>query len=337
MRKIGLYVIASILLLSMGIGCMGSAEDEKSDQDGMGKLVLPLVAKAESGIQYKLRDAVFDVVRNPYYWPCDMYGNCGGLIMNSSTGTKAVMVSGVGGTIETIVGSAGKGGTTQETPAPIVIDSEDDPDAVSMEVELEEGYYNITLRDGWRIEKVVDGKAQTVEATALNGTSQWINITRHRTSLVAFEFGIGERSIWFDGKLHVNVNVYEDPDTYYGPWATEPPSSPAACRAMVNEYSPDYAGEQTNCLCKQCTWNFGQCMVDAKCDSILKCALDNECTDYSCMINSCSDLTNPYSNSVDYAYWVINCASQYCSTPTDGGEPGTPEVDAGVLPPFPIK
>jgi hypothetical protein len=335
MKSISLYVIISILLFSMGIGCIDSGRDQESDQDGVGKLVLPLVTEAESGTQYKLRDAVFDVVRNPYFWPCDPYGFCkGGVVYEASNEPGTVVTSGSAGAV-VVTGIGGSPGTLPDASVPIVVNSEDNPDAVSIEVELEEGYYTITLRSGWRMEKIVDGEAQTVEATLLNGNSQWVNVTRHQTTLVAFEFGIGERSIWVDGKLHINVNVYEDPDTYYGPWAMQPPSSPATCRAMVNEYSSDYAGALTDCLCKQCIWEFGQCMVDVKCDPIIKCALDNGCTDSNCMMNACSHLTSPYSYSVDNAYWVMDCASYQCATPSDGGEPVPPYPDAGF--PVPIK
>jgi hypothetical protein len=41
-------------------------------------------------------------------------------------------------------------------------------------------------------------------------------VNPHSTSWVAYEFGIGERSIWFNGKLNIEIRVHEDPSELYG-------------------------------------------------------------------------------------------------------------------------
>ena len=66
------------------------------------------------------------------------------------------------------------------------------------------------------MEKVDDGVASEVDATLLSGATQWLYVNPHATTWVEYQFGLGERSIWFNGKVNIGVKVYEDPSEIYG-------------------------------------------------------------------------------------------------------------------------
>jgi hypothetical protein len=102
-------------------------------------------------------------------------------------------------------------------------------DAESITLDLPRGDYELYLEDGWQLEKIVDGVAEPVEATLLSSRYQYVYIYPHSTSWVEFQFGIGDKTLWLNGKFTVQVSVWEDPDEYYGqgqggygggPWAT---------------------------------------------------------------------------------------------------------------------
>jgi hypothetical protein len=98
----------------------------------------------------------------------------------------------------------------------VVVSSEDEPDADSINVELEQGDYLVQLLPGWSMEKSLDGSIETVEAQLLNGADQWLWVNPHSTSWVSYQFGIGDHSLWFNGEVSINIEVYETPDDYYG-------------------------------------------------------------------------------------------------------------------------
>jgi hypothetical protein len=66
------------------------------------------------------------------------------------------------------------------------------------------------------MEKIGASGASDVEATLLSGNGQWVYVSPHSTSWVEFSFGIGGSELWLNGKLNIGINVYEDPDEYYG-------------------------------------------------------------------------------------------------------------------------
>jgi len=96
------------------------------------------------------------------------------------------------------------------------VSSEDDPTASSLSLSVESGYYYVRLLPGWRMEKVSGGSANDVEAQLLSSSTQWVWVGAHSTSWVEFQFGLGDRALWFNGDLNINIQVYEDPDQYYG-------------------------------------------------------------------------------------------------------------------------
>jgi hypothetical protein len=166
-----------LLLLSQAMVACGA--DRPADEKAeVGSLSLPLATHGPSGQKYRLRDATFEI-RNPYSY-----------------------------------GSAGEGGASSQQ---ITVSSEDDPTADTINVSLEEGYYIITLQPGWQLRKVGNGGGGTdVEATLLSGESQWVYISPHSTSWAEFQFGLGDRELWLNGDLNIEIQVHEDPDDYYG-------------------------------------------------------------------------------------------------------------------------
>lgn len=142
---------------------------------------VPLSTQAASGTTYRLRDATFEI-RSEYYY--DDY-----------------------------VGGQGGGGNS---PQVISVSSETDPNASAISVSLERGYYYVRLLPGWRMEKVEGGVATDVEATLLSNTTQWVYVAAHSTSWLEYQFGIGDRALWFNGNLNLNIQVYENPDELYG-------------------------------------------------------------------------------------------------------------------------
>jgi hypothetical protein len=168
------------LLLSAGfsvaalVGCSGSGGRD-GDALPLGQMNLPLTTQGASGVTYRLRDATF-VVQNPYY--------------------------------DYEYGSAGAGGTSG-TPGTVVVSSETNPNAANISLSLEESYYIVQLRPGWRMEKITSSGPQTVEATLLSGSSQWVYVSRQSTSWAEFSFGIGGREFWLNGRLNIAINVQE--------------------------------------------------------------------------------------------------------------------------------
>jgi hypothetical protein len=186
------------------MGCGSNGPNGGQDEDKLGQLALPLATNGPSGTRYQLRNAVFDITPYGSYW----YGVGGAAATGGSMGQDT------GGSVGEETGGAGPVETTQ--PAAIVVSSEDNLNADSIQVELAEGDYSIRLRPGWYLQSVVNGVAQPEEAVLLNGDSRWIYVYRHSTSWVSFQFGLGNQELWFNGKVNIEMNVYEDPDQYYG-------------------------------------------------------------------------------------------------------------------------
>ncbi|MDF3068462.1 MAG: hypothetical protein K0R38_4063 [Polyangiaceae bacterium] len=178
-RTMGLGVFAGITFAVTGLlaGC-GSGGGSAEEH---GTLRVPLSTQGPSGTSYRLRDATFEI-RNQYYY----YSNAGG---------------------EGGVGS---------TPQVVTVSSESDPNASSISVSRERGYYYVRLLPGWRMEKVEGGVATDVEATLLSNENQGVYVNAHSTSWIEYQFGIGDRALWFNGDLNLQIQVYEDPSDLYG-------------------------------------------------------------------------------------------------------------------------
>ncbi|MGE5787009.1 MAG: hypothetical protein ACM3ZE_20620 [Myxococcales bacterium] len=194
---LGLAVLAGWSLM----GCAsGGGADQSEETSEVGKLALPLVTNGPSGTQYQLRNATFQIQSTRYY-----YG------VGGSTGKGGAVA--MGGAMP-VTGGA----TSVSVPAPIIVSSETNPTEPTIEVDLEQGDYRVVLLPGWSLESVVDGVSTPVpEVQLLSGESQWVWVSPRSTSWVSYQFGIGGRNVWFNGKLNIEMQVYETPDDYYGP------------------------------------------------------------------------------------------------------------------------
>jgi hypothetical protein len=170
----GLFLSAGFSVAGL-IGCSGSGGQE-GESNALGQMSLPLTTQGASGLTYRLRNATF-VVQSQYY-------------------NYEAFAAGAGGT---------SGG-----PGTIVVSSETDPNASSISLSLEEGYYEVQLLPGWQMEKLTSSGAQPVEATLLSGSTQWVYVYRQSSSWAQFSFGIGGREVWLNGKLSIVIDVREE-------------------------------------------------------------------------------------------------------------------------------
>jgi hypothetical protein len=166
---------------------MGCSQGAQSEGETTGTLNLPLSTVGSSGTEYRLRDAVF--VISPDYWSC------------SPGGTGGAMSA----------GGAGTGGGGIVCPPVVTVSSETDPAASAISVSLERGYYVVELQPGWRMEKIEGGMASDVEAQLLSSASQWTYVSERSTTWLEYQFGIGDRELWFNGDLNINIRVFENP------------------------------------------------------------------------------------------------------------------------------
>ncbi|WP_437607029.1 hypothetical protein WMF20_39985 [Sorangium sp. So ce834] len=186
-RGFGAFAVAGMALVAGLGGCTAQAGD---DEDVFGSISLPLAAEAPSGAQYRLRNATFEIRSGYYYYYEDENVGVG------------VVTSG--------------GGASYPGNLVLTVNSEDeDPDASSILVDLEQGSYNVTLLPGWTFEKVQGGTVTPVEATLLSSQTVYTYVSPHSTTWAQYQFGIGDRALWLNGKLNINIDVYEDPSEYY--------------------------------------------------------------------------------------------------------------------------
>jgi hypothetical protein len=178
-RRLGTLALLGAAAMTL-VGCGSNAKG--GGEDAVGQLALPLVTTGASGT-YRLRDATFAI-----HPECYIYGSAG-------TGAGGFAGSGMGGCGETIV-----------------LSSEDDPNAQSLSVSLEEGSYYVELLDGWRLEKEGPMGAADVEATLISGATQYVWVWRQGTSFAEYRFGLGGRELWLNGQLNIGVTVCEDPN-----------------------------------------------------------------------------------------------------------------------------
>ncbi|WP_437984815.1 hypothetical protein [Sorangium sp. So ce117] len=182
-KGFGLVAAAGAVFAALLSGCGSQGADRGPD---VGSISLPLAADAASGARYRLRDATFEISDGYYYY--------------EDENTSAMAVGGGYGTV-------------------VTVSSEDeDPDASSILVDLEQGNYGVRLLPGWHFEKVEDGTVTdpNVEATLLSSQNVYVHVSPHSTSWVQYAFGIGSSELWLNGKVNLDINVYEDPDDYYG-------------------------------------------------------------------------------------------------------------------------
>lgn len=160
----------------VALGCNSdSAPSGTETVSEVGTVGLPLSAVSPSGVEYRLRNANFNLMGYPDQCDengCEYY---------------------------------------EQT-----ISSEDYLDQPAITLDLLRGQYDIYLSDGWQLEKIVDGVGEVVEAQLLNSAYQWIWVQPYQTTWVTYQFGIGDEELWFTGQVQIQMEVYEDPEDYYG-------------------------------------------------------------------------------------------------------------------------
>jgi len=182
-RAMGLGLVAGLAVLAGAamVGCGSDGAGGGEVEAGRGTLRLPLLTEGASGTRYRLRNATFEVIAYNYYY----YPNSAG----------------------------GEGGSGSQN---ITVSSEDDPDATSIALSVERGDYYVRLLPGWHMEKLDADGATEVEATLLSSDTQWVYVSAHSSSWVEYEFGLGERKLWFNGQLNIEIRIHEDPREIYG-------------------------------------------------------------------------------------------------------------------------
>lgn len=186
-------------LVAVGLlaGCSSSGSTEETVT---GTVALPLVTYGPSGATYRLRNAIFELTPYQYYW--------------SNTGTGGAY--GTSPSMPPTTGIVTGTSTGNSTATVVVVNSEDQPNAESITVDLEQGEYVARLLPGWSMEKSVNGATEPVEAQLLNGSTQWFWVSPRATSWLSYQFGIGSHELWFNGDVNINIQVFESPEQYYG-------------------------------------------------------------------------------------------------------------------------
>lgn len=180
-RMMGVGILAGLTVAATGLFA-GCSSDGRSNEEH-GTLSVPLSTQGPSGTTYRLRDATFEIRTEYYYYE-----------YSSSVGE-------------------GGGGSS---PQLITVSSETDPEATAISVSLERGYYYVRLRPGWRMEKVEGGSVTDVAATLLSSETQWVYVAARSGSWLEYQFGLGDRALWFNGDLNLQIQVYEKPSDLYG-------------------------------------------------------------------------------------------------------------------------
>jgi hypothetical protein len=194
---------------------------------------LALTARSSSGTLYRLRQATFDVFRvgdvaAPPLTPSPpigvpvpveqdlppssgpIFGTAGSGATDAGTG-----IGGSGG----FAGSAAAGGFAGSVVLPppppddffdTILSSENDPLSSTLEATIPTGAYQITLFDGWFLEKVVDGEAQRVNARLAGSSFQNFTINTNEQTFVSYRFETNGEVVEFgQGRLIVQIEVEE--------------------------------------------------------------------------------------------------------------------------------
>ena len=156
MHKGQLLMMAGALALASGSWGCSDASGEGSDET-LGSVEMRLQSTAPSGITYRLRNALFNVVDG-------------------------------GGTV------AG------------VLNSDTDPTATLLTGTFQPGFYDVTLQDGWFLERT-DMPGGMVMAQLSSPATQSVNIQTGVTSTLKYTFRAADESIVFAGTLAIDLDV----------------------------------------------------------------------------------------------------------------------------------
>jgi hypothetical protein len=124
--------------------------------------------------------------------------------------------SGVAGSAGSF-GMGGFGGSGVIVPPPFpgdffetTLSSESDPLATTLEATIPTGAFQISLFDGWFLEKVVDGETMPVQAQLVGPSFQSFNIDANEETVVKYRFQTNGEVVEFgQGRLIVQIEVEE--------------------------------------------------------------------------------------------------------------------------------
>jgi hypothetical protein len=92
----------------------------------------------------------------------------------------------------------------------MILSSENDPLASTLEATLDTGDYAVDLFSGWFLEKVIDGVATPVVANLVSSSSQFFSIQANEESVVSYRFETNGEIIEFSqGRLIIQIEVEE--------------------------------------------------------------------------------------------------------------------------------
>ena len=217
-----------------------------------GTLSMSLESTSDSGKVYRLRNATF-LVNSSFFEPpfptpppfgitgSSTSGFAGGVTgggiafpdagigfagSTSTGGSPVVIDGGFGGFIGTggtvgIGGTGGAGGTTffptggslNNVPGSIVLNSEDNPSDPVIQRFLSPGSYDIELLSGWFVEQVDDllGTSAPVPATLESPEFQFFSIQSDRETFVKYDFLVDGSRVSFGppGRLIIGIGIHE--------------------------------------------------------------------------------------------------------------------------------
>ena len=173
-----LRAIGVAVLVTSCLACAGQPPAKEAEPEGpFGTLKLNLTGSDSRGVQYRLREAEFDVAPYGYYpYP---------------------------------------GGPNPNTNAEIItLSTETDPDASTLTARVLPGTYTVTLSNRlWFLEKLTDEGYEPVDkAVLLSEASQYVYVYDRSTTDLYFTFGVGGEVIDFrHGDININIRI-EHPD-----------------------------------------------------------------------------------------------------------------------------
>lgn len=265
------------LLFACGLAALAAcSSDKRSRADApaaereaaIGRMRLGLTARGQSGALYRLRQATFQVSELseggfpipvpppgeiPPFEPIPgdeppigvggRPGTGGGVGVAGAAGAAGVGgVAGSGGAAGT--GGAGSTGGFGGSPDPggivTFLFSEVDPLSTTLETNLRSSLYDITLFDGWFLEKVELGQVTIVDAQLVSSASQQFFISPNEETFVFYRFQTDNEVIDFgEGRLIVDIEVEEG----RGPTPDDP--RPGVMENNLDALAPFFTLEDT--------------------------------------------------------------------------------------------
>jgi hypothetical protein len=172
------------LLCALGVlglaACQAPATNAPTTTLDQGALTLSLIGVSPRGDTYRLRNAIFDVSGCP----------------DSSNG---MYPGGLGGT----------GGSVNQLCTAVSLSTEDAPDATTITQRVLPGSYTVSLRDGWRLERLAGMTWEPVQTVVLiSPATQYVYVWDQSYVEVRYSFGVDGTLIDFQhGDIAITIDV----------------------------------------------------------------------------------------------------------------------------------